>query len=687
MFHPSESIIIQDESGKKKKTRMRASTWDSTWSKDKLNPFSPSNRRSNIFNANSISNNNNDSIHSSASAATTPLSNQTKPNRLHKRSPSNSSTNSKNSIASWDNGPRNKFRHRNRFYSVQNLDVNSIPEDEIHLTPRSGTGSNHSHEDFKTPLSSSTTNSTSITKLPPIPAIDTRTEAMDTDLLFSDKITPKASGSNAIPNQTRQQVDYPPNQNCVVYLDPMEKKTADEKDTKSEKEMQDAELDIDDNLHTVSQEEQTQSLYPNNIDIGQDSPVLLSTTFTDDTQTNALEEGWKTPNMNMAGQNSVDTFETPNSRTSRASSVRFQVPIDQTPGSFVRKPPSSLVLDENDVIEYNQQGLEWNADMLTKSDDDVNEKWKQMGNNGPTTNTPLRSKREQYLSQEGKLSTLHSSRVMSMDVNDPDLNGLNTLLQSHVLGEPTPTNGDVVSKPSGHLRQESYGMSTIGTLENDLFDDLAKSEGVIDLDNMESNRNVQNGPVPPKTFIDRMMSWWICQGFFCKSFLSRCSKLSWNRVSVAIVRHAPCFWCSARRSETGGTDRITLIRLIILCALFATWQLAAGCFVLVVSLSETIVDRNKQPEESIYKQALSPNLWSIGVNLLILSIVGLVLLVTIILAIPAIRQVNLLGAIRFMWVLFWILPLQIFLVIALIDYHNVTEVWIKHWWENASFAW
>ena len=108
---------------------------------------------------------------------------------------------------------------------------------------------------------------------------------------------------------------------------------------------------------------------------------------------------------------------------------------------------------------------------------------------------------------------------------------------------------------------------------------------------------------------------------------------------------------------------------------------------MVVSLSETIVDRNKQPEESIYKQALSPNLWSIGVNLLILSIVGLVLLVTIILAIPAIRQVNLLGAIRFMWVLFWILPLQIFLVIALIDYHNVTEVWIKHWWENASFAW
>ncbi len=73
--------------------------------------------------------------------------------------------------------------------------------------------------------------------------------------------------------------------------------------------------------------------------------------------------------------------------------------------------------------------------------------------------------------------------------------------------------------------------------------------------------------------------------------------------------------------------------------------------------------------------------------LLILSVVGFFTFCTMIIMIPKIKQVNLDAAIRFMWILYWVLPLQILFVIALFDYHKVTEIWIKHWWSGPSMAW
>ena len=75
-----------------------------------------------------------------------------------------------------------------------------------------------------------------------------------------------------------------------------------------------------------------------------------------------------------------------------------------------------------------------------------------------------------------------------------------------------------------------------------------------------------------------------------------------------------------------------------------------------------------------------------GGCLLSLALVGLVIFLTMILTIPKIKRVNLDAAIQYMWILYWVLPIEILFVIALFDYHRVTGVWIKHWWSTPSMA-
>ena len=37
-------------------------------------------------------------------------------------------------------------------------------------------------------------------------------------------------------------------------------------------------------------------------------------------------------------------------------------------------------------------------------------------------------------------------------------------------------------------------------------------------------------------------------------------------------------------------------------------------------------------------------------------------------------------ATRYLWVLLYLIPCEIFFIISLLDFYNVTHVWIKHWW-------
>ena len=139
----------------------------------------------------------------------------------------------------------------------------------------------------------------------------------------------------------------------------------------------------------------------------------------------------------------------------------------------------------------------------------------------------------------------------------------------------------------------------------------------------------------------------LCCGWTLPLFLSPCSRRikrpSWNRVSSYVVRHAPCFWCISRL-EASATDRAVLGRLNMLCAAFALVQVGAGVFLFIVQSSGgASADENRL-------EKLTPDLWSLNTSLFFLSFLGIILFVTMILTLRIIRQVNLIGAVRYMWV-------------------------------------
>ena len=387
-------------------------------------------------------------------------------------------------------------------------------------------------------------------------------------------------------------------------------------------------------------------IYPPNINIAT-GPV--STTWTEDSH-----KSWDDDDGMIVQK---DTFDTPNSRGSRASCVRFVDDKTQsqqnTPTSYTRKPPASLFMEEAD-LEQLRSRVHDNHDMgIAGENKDENEN----------------EYSDEYRQDHDLESSDQNALMNSMRPKSPEQAGEN---------------------PGNESWRTLYSYEDGIWSKRDLY--ATRSDEMFDVaSDMSKTRNLRlAGDGADGSRRDVKQELGICGKACAKCWcFPHAPKPSWSRVSSAVVRHAPCFWCCLRRAETSGTDRVTLTRLNVLCAICALWQFSVGIFILVVFLSDNITDRNLgtlKPRD-YYREALTPNLWMMSGSLLLLSLVGLVLFFAMIITIPVIRQVNLVGAIRFMWVLYWILPLQIFLVIALFDYHNVTDVWIKHWWGAPSMAW
>jgi len=102
-----------------------------------------------------------------------------------------------------------------------------------------------------------------------------------------------------------------------------------------------------------------------------------------------------------------------------------------------------------------------------------------------------------------------------------------------------------------------------------------------------------------------------CIELFCSKYCWFCPSIpkpGWSRVSSAVVRYAPCFFC-ADKLETNATDRMLLTRLNVLCAIFSLAQFAVGVFILIVFLSESVADRGVNDNDNFVGEALTPNLW------------------------------------------------------------------------------
>ena len=424
----------------------------------------------------------------------------------------------------------------------------------------------------------------------------------------------------------------------------------------------------------------------------------------------------------LSVQKSQDTFDTPNSGRSRTSLVRFvNVNDTKTPLSYVRHPPASLILkyelggghchghengdgkthgllnanrdlclnmegyNSNDTLPHPLRPSFHNGHHIYSFNSDDGDTGKSDSGSGsgngsafqllPREMLPLRPKGHDR--QASYAASIDSLEFNSMRHMDPETctsgggdGGSERSKIALIMGMK-----DWYASDQSNSHEYDYEPSHEGDHEVDHQHDQNNSKPHSHLSNSRSSEHKLG-------ICERL-----CNACWC---WPNTRKPSWSRVSSAVVRHAPCFWCCVKRSQTGGTDRVTLTRLNVLCAVFALWQFGVGIFILVVFLSTSVVDRNLDAGTkytTYYKEALTPNLWMMSGSLLILSVVGFVLFITMGLTIPVIRRVNLVGAIRFMWVLYWVLPLQIFFVIALFDYHNVTDVWIKHWWGAPSMAW
>ena len=146
-----------------------------------------------------------------------------------------------------------------------------------------------------------------------------------------------------------------------------------------------------------------------------------------------------------------------------------------------------------------------------------------------------------------------------------------------------------------------------------------------------------------------------------------------------------------------ATDREILLRLNILVMIMSLVQVAFGLFHLITVMLGVIQDPVVGGDASEGEGAsddgedqtpmFTLTLWSLENFVYVLSFFGVILLISCLVAQKAIRNVNLSGNIRFMWVLFWLLPIQIFCAIGLFDYYNVNYVTTKHRWSSPTMLW
>jgi hypothetical protein len=146
---------------------------------------------------------------------------------------------------------------------------------------------------------------------------------------------------------------------------------------------------------------------------------------------------------------------------------------------------------------------------------------------------------------------------------------------------------------------------------------------------------------------------------------------SLNRISLFLVNILPCFWCCGNTSQGSSTDRSVLTRLNIICLLLTVVQVIMSMWLFIVLL---ILDDNP----GIFGN-FAPHLWNLNGAVLSIGILAVILMLTCTCTIRVVREVDLVGAIRYLWVMLWILPFEIFFTISLYDYHHVTQVWIHHW--------
>lgn len=162
-----------------------------------------------------------------------------------------------------------------------------------------------------------------------------------------------------------------------------------------------------------------------------------------------------------------------------------------------------------------------------------------------------------------------------------------------------------------------------------------------------------------------------------------------GRITTWIAKNAPCFWCSRETLSVTTTNQAILKRLGALCGLLGLCQAGSASYLLIVMFSNSLVDRNAQYVDRGESPSLEavPSLWNVNTYILFAGFLGTIMFFIMIIARRVFRELDLTGALRFMWCMLWIIPLEIFCAIGMFDYHGVAEVWGRHWWSARTMAW
>lgn len=132
-------------------------------------------------------------------------------------------------------------------------------------------------------------------------------------------------------------------------------------------------------------------------------------------------------------------------------------------------------------------------------------------------------------------------------------------------------------------------------------------------------------------------------------------------VATCVVEKAPCFLCVRMKQ---GTYRSVLVRLNIMCTFFAIIQFVSAIWLYIVLENPYIVQRSV-PTATVGENEVQRNaefltiVWNLNGPVLFLGTTSGVVLLSITLTVRVIRDVNLAGAIRYLWVLLWVIPMVV----------------------------